>query len=141
MKLARLPLGCLVAFLVLAGTVMFTATRTANPIGKLDFEHVDSISFTPADHSMPLAEPPAMIVLPPSGHKHIIETLRATRVDWNPAKWQTAGEMVINSADGTVTELDFYDTGTEVGAFRIGNTYYRFDGNCRKLVPTGKDAG
>jgi len=132
MKLmGRLTLGALVGVLLLAIAVFWT---TRNPLTKLDVAKVDVIRFTPPGIRLPTTGPPVSIALPPSKHVQIINALTQTQVEWNPAKWVGAGEMVISSSDGTETEVDFFDTGTDRGAFKIGDVYYRFEGNVRSLT-------
>ena len=123
----KLMIG-LLAIALLAAFVVLTSPRSANPLAKLELENVDSIIFTPAVHLSTPTQPPTKMVLLPEQHRRVIDALRAAQIDWSPSKWQSAGEMIICSSDGTAIELDFYETGTDLGAFSIGRTYYRFLG-------------
>ena len=119
----------LLAIALLAAFAVLANPRSANPLTTLKIENVDSIIFTPPVHLSTPNQPPTKMVLLPEQHRRVFDALRAAQIERNPSKWQSAGEMIICSSDGTAVELDFYETGTDLGAFSIGKTYYRFLGD------------
>jgi len=127
----------LLVALLLVGGVILAISYTASPLSKLEINDVETISFTSG--SFAPTGPPVSTTLPTTEHRRIIETLRAARVDWNPYKWRVAGKMEILSSNGEITVLDFYDTGANKGAFRIGKKYYRFTGDFVALTSSTAD--
>lgn len=133
MKSNRKLLTWLLVSALLVGVAVLMISQKANPLLELKIENIDTISFASSGQFASVGSPKS-IELPSAEYRRIIETLRATRVDRSPYKWQVAGKMNILTSNGEVTLLDFYETGAAEGAFRIGDTYYRFHGDPRSLT-------
>jgi hypothetical protein len=121
----------IITIVLIVSIAAFTYSKwvVANPIAMI---HPEDITTIERGTGMGLK---AMVPIPESKFRDVIETLGAATNEPNPMKWQVADEIVITESNGRTTELTFFHTNEDFHAFRTGKHYFRFEGD----IPFNQD--
>jgi hypothetical protein len=71
--------------------------------------------------------------VPPEHWELILAALLPAQQDEHPAKWESFGTLEIKRSSGDSDHINLFVTGSDPGAFSIGQTYYR-GGNSTDLT-------
>jgi hypothetical protein len=63
--------------------------------------------------------------IPPEHWEPILAALLPAQQDDHPAKWESFGALDVKSSTGATEHINLFVTGSDPGAFSIGQTYYR----------------
>ena len=131
LNVAGVIIGVLAA--VIAVLIVPTLTSTHNDIASMDKEKIRGVWFVPSGKTEA-----DIVWLDSSQIDPLYKMLSSEVIERNPSKWIAVGRIGFTYHDGQNAGVDIYDTQTERGAFRCGDTYFRYNGNASEIIKNAR---
>ena len=107
--------------------------KIQNHVAELDKEKIGGVWFVPDGKTED-----NIIWLDSSHIEPLFELLSSETIEENPSKWQIVGRVGFTYINGRHASVEMFDTKTDVGAFKCGNTYFRYQGGVPAIIKNAR---
>ncbi len=118
---------------VIAILVLPNPSTIQNGIAKLELNKIGGVWFIPDGKSED-----DIVWLDAANIGPLYKLLSSETTETNPSKWIAVGRVGFTYDNGRFAGVDLFDTKTDRGAFRFGETYFRYNGNAPELIKNAR---